>query len=395
MVTSVAHTSNVGTRPGEEPVRIFLSGDVMTGRGVDQVLPHPCPARLYESYVKSANRYVRLAEEANGIILRPLDFAEIWGDAIDELNRFAPDVRIVNLETSITLSEDYEPKGINYRMSPQNAGCLSAARIDCCVLANNHVLDWGRAGLLDTLRTLQHLQIKIAGAGQDLAQATSPAALDIAGKGRVLVFAFASVTSGTPRKWAATQRVAGVNLLGDLSDETAADISARVARVRKPGDVIVVSLHWGPNWGYEIPDEQRRFAHALVDQADVSIVHGHSSHHAKAIEVYRNRLILYGCGDFLNDYEGISGKEEFRDDLPLMFFAAVSPSTRGLVALEIVPFQIRRFRLVRPSRQDIDWLRGVLDRESQRVGARVVAASDRRFSLAWASAGRRQGALSG
>jgi poly-gamma-glutamate capsule biosynthesis protein CapA/YwtB (metallophosphatase superfamily) len=81
----------------------------------------------------------------------------------------------------------------------------------------------------------------------------------------------------------------------------------------KPGDLIVVSVHWGPNWGYDIPHQQRRFAHALIDKANVSIIHG--QHHLKAIEVYRDRLILYGCGDFLNDYEGIKGYEEFRDDL--------------------------------------------------------------------------------
>ena len=102
--------------------------------------------------------------------------------------------------------------------------------------------------------------------------------------------------------------------------------------------------------------------------------------------MYCNRLVLYGCGDFLNDYEGISGRGEFRDDLALMYFAAVSPSTRALVALEIVPLQIRRFRLGRPSNQDIDWLRRVLDRESRRLGASVVAANGR-LALCWPSQG--------
>ena len=60
-----------------------------------------------------------------------------------------------------------------------------------------------------------------------------------------------------------------------------------------PRDV-VVSIYWGPNWGYPIPKDQRRLAHALIEEAGISIVHGHSSHHAKAIEIYRERLILYG-----------------------------------------------------------------------------------------------------
>ena len=154
--------------PGQQTMRLFLCGDVMIGRGIDQVLPRPCNPILYESYVHSALDYVRLAEEANGAIPRPVALSYIWGAALDELNRVQPDVRIINLETAITHSEDFAPKGINYRISPENADCLTAAGIDCCVLANNHVLDWGRAGLLDTLTTLERLQIKSAGAGRNL-----------------------------------------------------------------------------------------------------------------------------------------------------------------------------------------------------------------------------------
>jgi poly-gamma-glutamate synthesis protein (capsule biosynthesis protein) len=327
--------------------------------------------------------YVRLAEDANGPIPRSVDPSYVWGAALDELNRARPDARIVNLETSITRSEDYLPKGINYRMSPENADCLAAAALDCCTLANNHVLDWGRAGLIESLATLERLQIKAAGAGPNLGQASMPAALGIASKGRVLVFSFASVTSGAPDSWAATQEAPGVNLLPDLSEASVARISEQVARVRQPHDVIIVSVHWGLNWGYEIPDQQTRFAHALVDRADVSIIHGHSSHHAKAIEVYRNRLILYGCGDFLNDYEGIKGYEAYRDDLALMYFADIQPSSGDLAALEIVPLQIRKFQLVRPSKQDICWVQQTLDRESRKFGAGVALTSDGRLALSW------------
>lgn len=365
-------------------VRIFLCGDVMTGRGIDQILPHPCDPQLHEDYATSALHYVRLAEQAAGPIPRNVAPSYVWGAAFDEFNRTRPDVRIINLETSITRSEDYAPKGINYRMSSENAQCLAAAGIDCCVLANNHVLDWGRAGLLDTLATLARLKIKTAGAGRNLAQASAPAMLNVPGKGRVLVFALAVVTSGTPPRWAATQEAPGVNLLTELSAASVARIADHVARLRQPGDVVIVSIHWGPNWGYEIPDEQRRFAHAVIDQAGVSIVHGHSSHHPKAIEVYRNRLILYGCGDFLNDYEGIRGYEEFRDDLGLMYFADISSSSMDLEALEIIPLQIRQFRLIRPTIPDVDWVRQMLDLESQRFGTRV-ATSDARLALSWPS----------
>jgi poly-gamma-glutamate synthesis protein (capsule biosynthesis protein) len=240
----------------------------------------------------------------------------------------------------VTKSDDYVAKGINYRMSPENAVCLKAAAIDCCVLANNHVLDWGRGGLLDTLNTLARLDIKTAGAGCNCRKAGAPAVLGVAGNRRLLVFSFANPTSGTPRGWTASNHDAGVNILTEISEEAAERVAAEIARHATPSDLTIVSIHWGPNWGYEIAEEQRRFAHGLIERAGVAILHGHSSHHPKGIEVHRNRLILYGCGDFLNDYEGIKGYEPYRDDLVLMYFPEIDPAG-NLNALDRVPLQIR------------------------------------------------------
>ncbi len=376
----MARSSSVQPEP-PPVIRLFLCGDVMIGRGIDQVLAHPCDPALHEGYVLSAMDYVRLAEEANGPIPRHADPWYVWGAALDEWSRAQPDGRIVNLETSVTRSDDYVPKGINYRASPDNAECLAAAAIDCCVLANNHVLDWGRAGLSETLATLAHLGIKTAGAGRDLDEAAAPALLDFHRKGRVLIFSLAFPSSGVPLSWVATGESPGVNVLGDLSLARMASLAEEIKRLRQSGDVILVSIHWGPNWGYEVPDAQQRFAHALIDHAGASIVHGHSSHHAKGIEVYRDRLILYGCGDFLNDYEGIRGYEEYRGDLALMYFAGVDAASANVVSLEIVPLQIRNFRLARPSIQDVEWLQQTLDRESRNFGAGVVLNEDGRLVL--------------
>jgi poly-gamma-glutamate synthesis protein (capsule biosynthesis protein) len=293
-----------------------------------------------------------------------------------------PDARIINLETSITCSEDYARKGINYRMSPENADCLKAAAIDCCVLGNNHVLDWGRGGLLETLATLERLHIKSAGAGRNLAEASAPAVLDIAGDRRVLVFSFGCVTSGILRSWAATSEFPGLNLLTEISEKTASRVADDIAPMCGVDDVVVVSVHWGANWGYEIPDAQRRFAHALIDRTNVSVIHGNSSHHPRAIDVYRDRLILYGCGDFLNDYEGISGYQKFRGDLVLMYFADIAPAGT-LAALEIVPLQIRNFQLVRPSEDDVGWMHRTLDREYRKFGVAVAMKPEARFTFSW------------
>jgi poly-gamma-glutamate synthesis protein (capsule biosynthesis protein) len=366
-----------------KPITLFLCGDVMTGRGVDQVLPHPGNPRICEPYVTSALEYVELAETANGPIPRPVDFSYVWGDALSELERARPDVRIINLETSVTRSEDCTDKGISYRMSPANLPCITAAEIDCCVLANNHVLDWGQAGLVETLEALGKAGLKSAGAGRDIGEAQAPAIMEAGGKGRVIVFGFGSETSGIPRGWAAAAGKPGVDLLKDLSPSTVDRIARRVEAVKRPGDIVVASIHWGSNWGYEIPRRQTAFGRALIDEARVDIIHGHSSHHAKGIEVYRGKPILYGCGDFLDDYEGITGYEAFRDDLVLMYFLSVAPSGGQLARLRMTPLRIRNFKLNRASKEDAAWLRDVLNREGDRLGTRVELGEDNSLTLAW------------
>jgi poly-gamma-glutamate capsule biosynthesis protein CapA/YwtB (metallophosphatase superfamily) len=351
---------------------LFLCGDVMPGRGIDQILPHPGDPRLHEGGTASALTYVELAEAANGPMPRSVAFSYVWGDALAALGRRKPDLRIANLETSITRHDVPWPKGINYRMSPQNVGCLAAMRFDCCVLANNHVLDWGLAGLTETLETLQRERIATAGAGRDRDAAAAPAVLT-AGARRVLVFGFGTLTSGIPAAWAAGSARPGVNLLRDLSEQTLDAIAHQAAAAKRPGDLLVASLHWGGNWGYPVPDDHRRFAHGLIDRAGFDVVHGHSSHHAKGIEIYRDKLILYGCGDFLNDYEGIEGYERYRDDLAVAYLATCTP-TGELRALALLAFCIRRFCLKQAAPADVAWLQATLDRESMKLGTRVVAA---------------------
>jgi poly-gamma-glutamate synthesis protein (capsule biosynthesis protein) len=354
------------------PLVLFLGGDVMTGRGVDQVLPHPSDPVIHELATKDARAYVRLAERAHGAIPAPVDHAYVWGDLLAALEGTRPDARIVNLETSVTRrSEHWKGKGINYRMHPANAPCLTAARIDCCALANNHVLDYGHAGLRETIETLRRAGVKTPGAGRDRAEARAPAVLDVPGRGRVIVFAFGTATSGIPPAWAATAARPGVNLLEDLSPEAAAGIGEAVRRIRRAGDVVVASIHWGGNWGFEVPDRHVRFAHALVE-GGVDVVHGHSSHHVRPIELFEGRLVLYGCGDLLDDYEGIAGHEEFRSDLALAYLAAVDAATGRLAALRMPAFQIRNFRLRGASPADARWLRDTINRASAPFGFRVA-----------------------
>jgi poly-gamma-glutamate synthesis protein (capsule biosynthesis protein) len=354
---------------------LSFCGDIMTGRGIDQIMPHPGEPVLRGQRAYDARQYVLAAEKAHGPIEPPVSCEYIWGELLGELDRAGVDLWVVNLETCITRSDDFSlDKPVLYRMSPENIGCLTAARIDCCCLANNHVLDFGYAGLLETLKTLDAAGIRHAGAGHNATEAQSPAVLTT-GAGRVVALAVGSVTSGIPLEWAATEDRPGVNLLADLSEETAQQIGVQIGQAKQPGDVAVVSIHWGANWGYDIPREQTRFAHWLIDEG-VDVVHGHSSHHAKGLEVYRDRLILYGCGDFFTDSEGITGYEAFRGDLSLLYVVKIDPSQRGLVEVRLLPMQVQRFRLNPASRVDVEWLAERLNEQVEGLGTGIHLHSD-------------------
>ncbi len=365
-------------------ITLFLAGDVMTGRGIDQILYYPGNPTIHEPYLKSAKKYVEIAEEANGPIAAPVDFPYIWGDALAELESVAPDLRMINLETSITGSDDFwTDKEIHYRMNPKNIAFLAAAKIDFCSLANNHILDWGYSGLAETLETLMKARVKFAGAGQNLEEAGAPAVMEVYGKGRVIIFSFGAGSGGIPLEWAALENKPGVNLLPDLSFQTIQSIKERIRAVKRAGDIVVASIHWGRNWGYEVSPGQISFAHGLIEEAGVDLIHGHSSHHVKGVEVYQGKLILYGCGDFLNDYEGITGYEAYRGDLTLMYFARLSASTGKLALLWMAPMQIRNFRLNRASQADARWLGEVLNREGKKFGTRVNLEENGVLKLPW------------
>jgi len=357
-------------------VRVFACGDVMAGRGLDQVLPHPGDRELREPAIRDAMAYVRLAEQASGPIPWPVSFAWPWGDALPVLEDAAPDVRLINLETSVTRGADFAPgKSVHYRMSPENLPCVAAARPDACMLANNHVLDFGRSGLEDTLSALSRAGLKSAGAGRDAAEAGRPAVVPAAGGDRALVYSCGTASSGIPPGWAATGTNPGVNFLPRLSGEAADAIIARADAVRRPGDVVIVSIHWGSNWGYDVDGDQVRFARRLID-GGIDLIYGHSSHHPRPVEIYRGKLVLYGCGDCLDDYEGITGHERFRPDLRLLYFATLVPGTGTVASLRMAPMQARQMQLRHASTADSQWLASMLSRISRGFGTRTERQPD-------------------
>jgi poly-gamma-glutamate capsule biosynthesis protein CapA/YwtB (metallophosphatase superfamily) len=367
-------------------VTVFLCGDVMLGRGIDQILAEPCGPELYEPHMDDARDYITLAERRSGPIPRRAPPGYPWGAALPILEAVRPDARIVNLETSITRrGEPDRAKSIHYRVSPENAACLAAARIDVCTLANNHVLDWGMDGLGDTLATLDRLGIHHAGAGRDAAEAMAPAVIELGERARIAVFSVGCADAGVAPRWSAGEGQPGVHVLADVGAASTRRLRDAIDgwRARSPGPrpIVVLSIHWGPNWGHAIEATHRRFARHMIDDAGVDLVHGHSSHHVKGIEVHHGRPILYGCGDLLTDYEGITGYEAYRGDLGLLYFATFDERSE-LTGLDLVPTRMRRFQITEASPEDARWLATTLARSGAALGTSVSLAGPR-LSLAW------------
>jgi poly-gamma-glutamate capsule biosynthesis protein CapA/YwtB (metallophosphatase superfamily) len=361
--------------------KLLLAGDVMTGRGIDQVLPHPAPPDLYEPLIRDAREYVRLAERAHGPVPSAVDPSYIWGDALADINRFAPLARIVNLETAVTAhGRPWPRKGIHYRMNPDNLACLAAARVDVCVLANNHVLDWGEEGFSDTLSSLRHAGFATAGAGRNRIEAAAPAVLRRPDGTRLLVFAFAAYDSGVPPSWEA-DHAPGINMLppDNLHLQQAAE---RLVAARRPGDLVVVSIHWGANRVDHVPALHRRIARHLVECGAADVIHGHSAHHPLPAEVHHGKLILYGCGDLINDYEGLTDGDGARPDLVCLYAVTLEEDGR-LRDLEIAPYRLHRFRLVHPSPAERETLRVGVNRLAAPFRTEFAPAGRRHWHLAW------------
>jgi poly-gamma-glutamate capsule biosynthesis protein CapA/YwtB (metallophosphatase superfamily) len=115
-----------------------------------------------------------------------------------------------------------------------------------------------------------------------------------------------------------------------------------------------------------------------------SAISSHSSHHVKGVEVYRDKPIIYGCGDFLNDYEGIRGYEAYRADLALMYFPSFDATTGKLLRFAMTPTNVRRFRVNRAAGDEVEWLQATLNREGRKLGTRVATQPDGSLLLQWA-----------
>ena len=253
-----------------------------------------------------------------------------WGDVRPLLR--AADLTLANLECVIAEAGEpwtRTPKVFHFRADPAAVEVLQAAGIDCVSLANNHSLDFQEAGLLETIERLDAGGIAHAGSGRDLDEARRPAWLEARGL-RVAVLSF---TDNEP-PFAAGDSSPGTNYV-EIGPEALTLAQAGIAAARKAGaDLVVYSIHWGPNMSTEPSTHFRAFARQVIESG-ADVFHGHSAHVFQGVEIHRGRPILYDTGDLVDDY---MVSPAVRNDLQMLFLLGLSPE--GLRWLELVPLHI-------------------------------------------------------
>jgi poly-gamma-glutamate synthesis protein (capsule biosynthesis protein) len=315
-------------------LRLGFTGDVMFGRKVDEHYREPS---------------------------RPP--AAVWGSMEEPLH--ALDGLFVNLECCLSTrgspwTATYHP--YHFRADPDWAlPALTHAGVSWVTLANNHCLDFGVDALGDTFDALETAGIPFCGAGVDETDAWRPSVVDVGG----LTVALVGFTDNTP-EFAATADSPGTAYfdVADDPDRSTVEGALDAARAADP-DLLVASLHWGPNMVERPPVSFQRFAHWLAD-AGVDLVHGHSAHVFQGVELYDGVPILYDTGDFVDDY---AVDPRLRNDRSFLF-EAVTTVDGDVESVRLHPTEITRYTVSRASTPVAAWSRDRMIHLSEEFGTR-------------------------
>jgi poly-gamma-glutamate capsule biosynthesis protein CapA/YwtB (metallophosphatase superfamily) len=313
---------------GSTDARLGVVGDVMLGRSVNE----------------------RWAGE---------DPTEVWGSTLPRLREL--DGLLANLECCISEGGERWPgKTYYFRADPSFAvPALKRAGASFASLANNHILDFGESALRDTRRYLEDADVSHAGAGLDRDTALDPAVFEAGG---LTVAAFGLTDQFSA--YGAMENEAGTAFtrLDGAVPSTRKLIEDVIGRAQENDpDLVVASLHWGPNWETEPDTTQEGFARWLVDKG-VDVVHGHSAHVLQGVEVYQGRPIIYDAGDFVDDYVSYVDRQGVRNKRSALFELVVSDG--ALDELRVVPIHIQDETATLADGETVEWVRETVSERS-------------------------------
>ena len=284
-------------------ITICFIGDIMLGRDIDT----PYNGNTFDSKFKHES-----PQES------------IFNNTLPILSKC--DLLVGNLETAITDHNEKYDKMFNYRINPMYTNLLKINDKMFLSIANNHILDYNERGMYDTIKNLQKFDIKFSGAGSNLSNARSHATFEIKGK-RIGIISCADHYD----YWKAGSDKPGIYYL-DYQDYT--NILKHIERIKKSLDILILSIHWGPNYQRGIDVKQERFAKDAI-KAGVTIIYGHSAHHIKCIRHNGKQIIMYSMGDFIDDYAIDS---DYRNDLGMIVKVIINPENS--MKVNIIPTRI-------------------------------------------------------
>lgn len=265
-----------------------------------------------------------------------------WGDVLPLMKQ--THINIINLETALTHSNQQVFKTFNFKATPDKIQSLIMARVTVANLANNHILDFDKTGLLETIETLDQAGIKHVGAGRNLTDAEAPVVIMQKG----IRLGVLGLTDNEPT-WKAGHKP-GINYLDVSNHKNTNRILQSIENLRRETDIVIVSIHWGPNMQEKPSQEFIQFAHAMIEHG-ASVIHGHSAHIIQGIECYQGGLIMYDTGDFVDDYVV---DPELRNDLSAFYVLTLNKA--GLMNLKLIPVHIFDFQVNCARKEDYQWV---------------------------------------
>ena len=281
-----------------------------------------------------------------------------WGNVLPLLKN--TDINIINLEAALTNSNKKVFKTFNFKATPDKIKSLTEACVTVANLANNHVLDFSEEGLRETIQTLNVAGIKYVGAGMNEKEAGKPVILTK----KNITIGVLGFTDNEPG-WKAGTSTSGVNYIDISRKDDCNKALINIAQLRKETDILIVSIHWGPNMQEEPERHFIDFAHEMIAQG-ADIIHGHSAHNFQGIEVYNHKLIFYDTGDFVDDYVV---DPVLKNDHS--FFFRVEANKKGVTKLELIPVLISNYQVNLAIGEEYKWCIQRMQHLSAKFGTKV------------------------
>ncbi|WP_229735410.1 CapA family protein [Halobacillus andaensis] len=286
---------------GHEPIELVATGDVMFEWSLDQTIEDKGPEYPFEQ------------------VAEPISNA---------------DYALTNLETAVTDRGVKEEKIYNFRTDPENLQGLSKAGFDFVSLANNHTLDYGSEGLVDTLSYLHTYDLDYAGAGHNEQEAYQSHTIELNGE-TVSVLAFSQVLPSTD--WYAIGEQPGI--ASGYQQERCLEL---IKKANEMSDYTIVYMHWG-NEGEAIPEQETRDYATRMVHAGADAVIGSHPHVLQGFEIIDGTPVAYSLGNFLFP--------DYVEDAQAQTGLLQVELHNGEVQMNFEPWKIKDDQIINPGEQ--------------------------------------------